>query len=144
MKDDYVVYVPLKKSFEKLMGDHDNHVDATREHPPFDGTVRDVYDGSLWRTHPMQIAAVAAQTIVWMFMLYLDEVELCCPIGVFRGTHKYVFAYWVLLNLSAARRWKLHNVQVAFICTADTFVRHGAARIISGGMFLCLSVCLSV
>ena len=52
---------------------------------------------------------------------------------MFRGNHLLVFGYYVLLNLSAEHRFSpLINVQLAFICTSDTFTRYGPAAVISG------------
>ena len=127
-----MVDIKVEAAFEKLLTNHVNLSDAHRHHPDFDGTVRDVRDGSLWRDHPLSAAAALGGFIGWMFLLYIDEAEMSCPIGAFRGKRKYMFGYWVLLNLSYQHRWKLCNIQLAFICLADLFSHYGACAVISG------------
>lgn len=130
-----MVDVKVEDTFTKLISDVANMQDAHRHHPAFDGNVRDVRDGSLWRNHPLSNAALLGGFIGWMFLLYIDEAELCCAIGAFRGKHKYMFGYWVCLNLSFQRRWKLHNIQLAFICHSWLFSHYGACAVISGCYF---------
>ena len=129
---DTMVDVKVEDALNKMMSNPTNLADASRHHPDFDGTVRDVRDGSLWREHPLAKAAALGGFVAFMFLLYIDEAELCCPIGPFSGNHKYMFGYWVLLNLSFRRRWRIGNIQLAFIVHADLFVQYGAAAIISG------------
>ena len=138
--EDTMIDVPVEGSFAKMMSDPANLTDAYRHRPDFDGVVRDVQDGTQWRNHPLHKAAVLGGFVAWMFLLYIDECELCCPIGAFRGNHKYMFGYWVLLNLSSHRRWRLSNIQLAFIVRGDLFAMYGACDIISG-VLICLSVC---
>ena len=127
-----MVDVSVEQSMGKMLSDPANLTDAYRQRGDFDGIVRDVSDGALWRDHPMGKAALLGGFVAWMFLLYIDEAELCCPIGPFRGNHKYMFGYWVLLNLSQQRRWKLGNIQLAFICHASLFSHYGACAVISG------------
>lgn len=127
-----MVDVKVESTFGKMLSDTANVQDANRHQPAFDGTVRDVRHGALWRNHPLSNAAMLGGFIGWMFLLYMDEAELCCPIGAFRGKHKYMFGYWVCLNLSFGQRWKLQNIQLAFICQADLFTLYGACAVISG------------
>ena len=130
-----MVDIKVEDAMGKLLTDPMNLGDANRHHPDFDGTVRDVRDGTLWRSHPLSMAATLAGFIPWFFLLYIDEAELCCPIGAHRLKQKYMFGYWVLLNLSFQHRWKLCNIQLAFICHADLFVHYGACAVISGHGF---------
>jgi len=59
-------------------------------------------------------------------------VELCCPIGQFRGKQKFLFGYWALLNLSPEHRCVLRNIQVAFIVHSDHVKTYGITAIVSG------------
>ena len=51
----YVVDTKLEKTFGNLMRDPNNVKDVNRQHPDFDGVVRDVRDGSLWRNQRLYV-----------------------------------------------------------------------------------------
>ena len=118
----------VEELLQQMLSDEVLLSDCMRDHPPFDGVVRDVRDSVSWRCHPM------ADTVPnpFFFLLYADGVELCCPIGQWRGKHKFIFGYWVLLNLSPEHRFTLLNIQLAFICHEETMEHFGPCAIISG------------
>lgn len=45
--------------------------------------------------------------------LYIDEFEVCNPLGNSRKIHKIVAIYWVILNLPAKFRSNRHSTQIA-------------------------------
>lgn len=126
---DVVVDVQVKESLDEMLRDPQLLANATRQHPEYDGVIRDVRDSLGWRTHKMVRAGLSP----WFFRLYSDAVELSCPIGAFRGKLKVVFYYWALLNLSAEHRHSpLTNVKLASVCLAHTVKTYGSCAVVSG------------
>ncbi|RXN05340.1 hypothetical protein ROHU_033485 [Labeo rohita] len=51
--------------------------------------------------------------------LYVDEFELCNPLGTSRKIHKIVAMYWMVLNLPSKYRSSLHSIQLAALGKSD-------------------------
>lgn len=124
-----VVDIKVEDALNRLLQDPVLLLDATRHHPSFSGEIRDVRDSYAWRTHVLTTHVENP----WYFLLYSDEVEVCNPIGVWRGKHKIVFFYWSLLNLSLQHRYTpLSNIQLSSMTRAKTLASLGACTVVSG------------
>ena len=111
-----------------LLSDAELFMDANRE--VFDdGTwCSDVRTGGLWKAHPMVRAGVNP----YLVSIWMDGGELTGFMGPRRGTWKFIFAAWKLLNFSEEQQTKQSNMRLAFICHEKTFKDYGARAIISG------------
>lgn len=104
-KHTYVI-VPILKQLEKLL----NRKDIYDEVFSFKQSVIGVYsrfeDGSsfknniLFQTHPHALQII----------LYLDEVQICDPIGSYVYNNKLVFVYFTLGNLKPEHRSSFSNI----------------------------------
>lgn len=51
--------------------------------------------------------------------LYVDEFEVCNPLGTLRKKHKVTAVYWVLANVPQLFRSSLTSIFLAILCKAD-------------------------
>lgn len=47
--------------------------------------------------------------------LYIDDFELCNPLGTSRKIHKITAVFWVILNLPSKFRSTLHSIHLALL-----------------------------
>lgn len=111
-----------------LLSDGHLYTDAHREVIDDGVWSSDVQHGGLWKAHPMVRAGVKP----YLLSIWMDGGEITGFMGPRRGTWKFIFAAWKLLNLSAQEQTKQCNMRLAFICHEKTFKDYGARAIISG------------
>ena len=57
--------------------------------------------------------------------LYIDEFEVCNPLGTSRKVHKITAVYWVVLNLPARFRSSLTSIQLAVLGKSVDIKKYG-------------------
>lgn len=62
--------------------------------------------------------------------LYIDEFEICNPLGTSRKIHKVTAVYWVLLNLPAKLRSSLTSIQLAVLGKSEDVKRYGYDKLL--------------
>ncbi|XP_065891557.1 uncharacterized protein [Dysidea avara] len=106
-----MIYVPLLSSLEALLNDNLILTLVTQEHVHIDGMLQNYYDGQafknndLFREHKDGIQLI----------LYYDKVEVCNPLGSKRKIHKLGVFYYLIGNLPAKMRSKVHTMQLVAI-----------------------------
>lgn len=102
------VYVPLTLVLENLLRrpDYSSALVLSQEHLP--GVYRTFQDGQYFRQRNVSFGEETEISIA----LYIDEFELCNPLGTSRKIHKVVGVYWVILNLPSKLRSGLTSIQL--------------------------------
>lgn len=62
--------------------------------------------------------------------LYVDDFEICNPLGTSRKIHKLCAVYWVLNNLPPGSHSVLSNIYLAVLCKTDDVKRFGYHRVL--------------
>lgn len=57
--------------------------------------------------------------------LYVDEFEVCNPLGTSRKKHKITAVYWVLANVPPLLRSSLTSIFLAILCKAEDIKQYG-------------------
>lgn len=57
--------------------------------------------------------------------LYIDNFEVCNPLGTSRKNHKVCAIYWVIANLPVRFRSFLQSIYLAILCKSNDLKTHG-------------------
>ena len=60
--------------------------------------------------------------------LYIDDFEVCNPLGTSRKKHKVTAVYWVFANIPATLRSILTSIYLAILCKA--FKKYGYTKVL--------------
>ena len=108
-------YVPILHVLEKLLshGDIDQHLyEQTCSSSKQEKTVLEsICDAEVYGTDTFFLENPDAVAI----NLYVDEVELCNPLGSKRGKHKVTAVYYVVSNIHSKFRSKQHLIHLALL-----------------------------
>jgi len=89
VKRDTFQYVPLLQLIALLLSDASVHREVEQGHLSSDDVMRDLCDGSLFKSNPL----FAEDPHALQLCLYYDECEVVNPLGSRRGIHKIGFIY---------------------------------------------------
>lgn len=103
------VYVSVIQVLETLLkySDFSENLVFYQEDKP--GQYRSFRDGQYFKNNKL----FGAQETCISIGLYIDEFEVCNPLGTSRKIHKITAVYWVVLNLPAKLRSTLPLIQLA-------------------------------
>ena len=91
------------------------------------GYLRDIVNGSLFRTHPLfSVKPTALQLI-----LYSDEIEICNPLGPHASMNKLLMFYYTVGNINPKFRSKLAAIRLLAIAKAKDISEAGADVILT-------------
>lgn len=105
------VHVPVIRVLKTLLN-QDSFIDKiefTHEHLP--GQHSSFQDGKYYR----ETGFVSVEEVTLSLAFYIDEFEICNPLGTSRKIHKITAVYWVVLNLPAKCRSTLTSIQLAVL-----------------------------
>ena len=110
IRNNVFFYVPLIKSLQQLLSNPSifSMVSNPPENCNKNGYLRDIVNGSLFRTHPLfSVKPTALQLI-----LYSDEIEICNPLGPHASMNKLLMFYYTVGNINPKFRSKLAAIRL--------------------------------
>ncbi|XP_043285551.1 uncharacterized protein [Venturia canescens] len=119
--------VPLRESLRALLRNKDVKycVDNPRDNEN-DGVLRNVLDGSFYRTHEFFQENRKALAII----LYYDDLEIASPLGSKTSVHKLSMFYWSLANIYPELRSTLQTVNLFAIVKTQFLKKFGVDKIL--------------
>ena len=63
-------------------------------------------------------------------ILYIDDFEVCNPLGTSRKKHKVTAVYWVFVDIPATLRSTLTSIYLAILCKADDVKQYGCSKVL--------------
>ena len=96
-----------------------------------DGKMRDFYDGSFLQQEIYENAPNHIRDREILIGAYYDDLEIANPVGVDTKKHKVAMFYWQVLNIPAAKRSKLHCIQLLGIAKTKDIKFFGFAAILN-------------
>lgn len=63
-------------------------------------------------------------------ILYIDDFEICNPLGTSRKKHKVTAVYWVLGNIPVQLRFTLTSIYLAILCKAEDTKQFGFPQVL--------------
>jgi len=105
------VYVSITQVLESLLRRTDvlEKVVFSQEHLP--GQYRSIQDGQYFKDNKL----LGEQETSISIGLYIDDFEICNPLGTSKKIHKLTAVYWVVLNLPAKFRSSLPLIHLALL-----------------------------
>ena len=79
-------------------------------------------------TKPMSCHSGSDLTIA--LNLYVDDFEICNPLGTSRKKHKITAVYWVLADVPSLLRSELNSIFLAILCKAEDVKRFGYSAVL--------------
>ncbi|XP_070410106.1 uncharacterized protein [Nothobranchius furzeri] len=126
-------YVPILKTLqelfkikhfvEKVVENHQIH--KTSEETGVKVTYKSFYDGS----HFKENYFLSCGELRILLTLYIDDFEVCNPLGTSRRKHKLCGIYWTLSNLHPASQSALSSIYLTIMCKSDDVKNYGYERI---------------
>ena len=122
-------YVPVLKSLQQLF-DRSDFVDRVVENHKAQQTNRQhtepqTYKSSQDGSHFQANSFLSGDELRILITLYVDDFEICNPLGTSRRKHKLCGIYWTLSNLPPGSHSSLYSIYLAVLCKSDDVKKHG-------------------
>ncbi len=120
-------YVPILESLKQILNNEDirekfltddGHTSIPAQYRSFRDSA--IYRGSDFYSEEQRIC----------IFLYVDDFEVCNPLGTSRRKHKITAVYWILGNIQSCFRSTLTSVYLALLCKANDIKRFGYAEVL--------------
>jgi len=120
-------YVPILESLKQILNNEDIREKflADNGHTSIPGQYRSFHDGAIYRESDFY----SEEQRISIF-LYIDDFEVCNPLGTSRRKHKITGVYWILGNIQSCFRSTLTSVYLALLCKATDIKRFGYAEVL--------------
>lgn len=125
-------YVPILKSLQQLLNRKDVLDKIVEKHRTQQDTVsgecqyRSFEDG----LHFKENCFLSGEELRVSIGLYVDDFEVCNPLGTSRKKHKLCAVYWVLRNLSPESNSSLSSIYLAVLCKSDDVKTFGYDKVL--------------
>lgn len=115
-----VVYVPILNVLSEVLK-REEVLQALRGNSPVEqsGHYRSFLDGDYFKGNPV----LSGQDFGVSITLYIDDFEICNPLGTSRKKHKVCGIYWVLANLPKRYKSSLSSIYLALLCKTNQDLR---------------------
>lgn len=87
---------------------------------------RSIRDGSYFKENPF----LSDDELKICLTLYIDEFELCNPLGTSRKKHKLCSIYWILNNFRPGSHSALTSIYLAVLCKSNDVKTYGYGNIL--------------
>ncbi|XP_026099560.1 uncharacterized protein LOC113070477 [Carassius auratus] len=121
-------YVPILPLLSQLL--NNGHIQDTILHNRRPCNVsseyRSLHDGSFYKEN----CFLSGDELKLPLILYIDDFEICNPLGTSRKKHKVTGVYWVLADIPATLRSTLSSIYLAILCKADDVKQYGYPKML--------------
>lgn len=115
-------YVPILQSLSQILSPTDiQEIAFNSSHTAQAGRYQSFRDG----THFEENTLLATENTTLPLILYINDFEVCNPLGTSRKKHKITAVYWVLANSPPQFRATLKSIDLAVLCKAVDVKRYG-------------------
>lgn len=122
-------YIPILPLLSELL--NNRHIQATvlQNRGPSVGAssvYRSFHDGSCFRENRF----LCGTELTISLILYIDDFEICNPLGTSRKKHKVTGVYWVFADIPAYLRSTLSSIYLAILCKTKDISTHGYRKVL--------------
>lgn len=119
-------YVPILKSLLQVFSKKDIQ-DLILSEAEAQRTVYKLFhDGTFYKTNEL----FSGSDLTIALNLYVDDFEICNPLGTSRKKHKITAVYWVLADVPSLLRSELNSIFLAILCKAEDVKRFGYSAVL--------------
>lgn len=122
-------YVPILESLQILLGQNDlldkvveGHSSQSRRD---DHQYRSMQDGMYFKTNDF-----FSEELRISLCFYVDDFEICNPLGTSRKKHKLCAIYWILGNVPTVFQSALSSINLAVLCKTEDVKAYGFDKIL--------------
>lgn len=120
-------YIPILPLLSQLV--NNRHIQDTILHSrstDVSSGYRSLHDGSFLRDNSF----FCGDEVKLPLILYIDDFEICNPLGTSRKKHKVTAIYWVFADIPATLRSTLTSIYLALLCKADDVKQYGYTKVL--------------
>ncbi|KAL2079481.1 hypothetical protein ACEWY4_001208 [Coilia grayii] len=121
------IYVPINDTLNNMLCNVDFVDKIVFNQSSTSGQLNSFQDGHFYKAN----ALLSEEDPKMSLGLYIDEFEVCNPLGTSKKEHKIVAMYWVLLNLLPKYRSSLTSIQLAVLGKSDDVHNFGYEKFLS-------------
>jgi hypothetical protein len=122
-------YIPLLRSLQQILDSTevlnrviDTHrTQSSNTDQPENQQYRSIRDGVYFKENLF----LSSDDLKLCLTLYIDDLELCNPLGTSRKKHKLCSVYWILNNLAPGSHSALNSIYLAVLCKSDDVKAYG-------------------
>lgn len=115
-------YVPILQSLSQILCLKDIQEKAFNcTYTTRNGAYESFLDGK----HFKENALLSTEAITLSLLLYIDDFEVCNPLGTSRKKHKITAVYWALANVPPQFRATLKSIYLAVLCKTLDVKKYG-------------------
>ena len=118
---DKMEYIPILDTLRELMKKVDVFAQVQNPHNSTDGKIRDICDGTYFRSHPFW----QSDENLLQIMLYFDEFTAINQSGCHAARYKFAGVYFQLANLDDHDRSQSNYIQLVIMAKASSIKEHG-------------------
>jgi len=124
-------YIPILKSLQQLLSRRDIIDEVVEGHQRQNSNsgisyqYRSSRDGSLFKDNSFLVG----ENPRIILNLYVDDFEVCNPLGTSRKKHKLCAVYWILANLPPGSHSSLSSIYLSILCKTEDVKTYGYDRI---------------
>ncbi|KAK0137892.1 hypothetical protein N1851_025902 [Merluccius polli] len=118
------VYVPVLQMLDRLLCCQDVNENINFTGETLTGLFQSFRDGQYFQYNKL----FGEEQSSFALAFYIDDFEICNPLGTSRKKHKITAVYWVPLNLPAKFRSSLSSIQLAALGRSDDVKQYGFDR----------------
>lgn len=124
-------YVPLLQSLQQLLS-KDGIIDevvenySAHQNETAQQEYKSFQDGEFFKQNEFLSSGELRISVT----LYVDEFEVCNPLGTSRKKHKLCAMYWILSNLPPGQHSSLSSIYLAVLCKSNYIKEYGYGKVL--------------
>ncbi len=115
------VYIPILKVLTELLNRDDVLDKILQETADQSGQIKTYRDGLYCKGNPL----LSSESLSIALGMYIDDYEVCNPLGTSRKKHKVCAVYWVISNLPAQYRSSVQSIYLACLSNSNDVKKYG-------------------
>lgn len=114
-------YIPILQSLQQLLNDKDIASWILTRHSSTASQLSSFHDGEYYKSNEFHANGELRISLI----LYVDDFEICNPLGTSRKKHKVTAVYWVIADVPSELRSQLTSINLALLCKANDIKKFG-------------------
>lgn len=121
-------YVPILPLLSQLVNNRhiQNTIFQNKRPSDVSSGYKSFHDGSFLRENSFLCEGELKLPLI----LYIDDFEVCNPLGTSRKKHKVTAVYWVFADIPATLRSTLTSIYLTILCKANDVNQYGYAKVL--------------
>lgn len=119
-------YVPILQTLQIVLKNKDIAEGTLSKYSNHTGHLKSICDGTFFKQSDFYAGEEARLSLI----LYVDDFEVCNPLGTSKKKHKITAVYWILANVPSKLQSTLTSIHLALLCKAVDVKQFGYKRVL--------------